>query len=175
MSFETKYLYRVMCLLVLIVIAGHSFNLFYLKKEVKGLYEYGLYKPQMVNTAKMRWIDKDLRKKVVAKTEYFGFSMYAEPENLSSGILEIKIYVNNKLIDQITWEKSGTKHRYYHLRRITGSVLKIRISASDSYNPYKLGISKNIKENRNQIAAISDISFFSKKQFKKTMNCNSGN
>jgi len=160
LNFETKYLPRILCLLVFMAIAGHAYNLFYVKKEVKGLYEYGLYKSEMVDKDKMRWADKNSRKKVHAGTDYFGFTMYAEPENLSSGILEMKIYINDKLIDRVTWEKKGIKHKYYHIPGIKGRVLKIRTSASDSYNPYKQGLSKSIRENRNQSAAITDITFF---------------
>jgi len=164
---ETKYLSKILYLLVFMVIAGHALNLFYLKKEVKGLYEYGLYQSQEVNKVEMRWADKDSRKKNNAETDYFGFSMYAEPENLSSGILEMKIYVNDKLIDLVKWNKKDTKHLNYHIPGIKGQSLTIRTRASDSYNPYKLGLSKNIRENRNQSVAIKDITFFQDANYKK--------
>ena len=121
----------------------------------------------MVNKDEMRWIDKQSREKVYAETDYFGFSMYAEPENLSSGFLEMKTYVNDKLIDRVTWEKKGIKHKYYHIPGIKGQSLKIRTSASDSYNPYKQGLSKDIRENRNQSAAITGITFFQDSNYKK--------
>ncbi len=142
------------------VIAGHAFNLFYLKKEVKGLYSYGLYKPQRVNKDEMRWTNKHSRIKVHAETDCFGLSLYAEPENFPSGLFEMKIYVNDSLIDRVTWKKKGTKYRYYHIPGIQGRPLKIKTVASDSYNPYKQGLSKNIRENRKQSAAVTDISFY---------------
>ena len=160
LNFETKYLSKILCILIFMVIAGHAINSFYFKKEVKGLYDFGLYKPQTVNRDKMSWINKHSRQKFHAQTDYFGFSIYAEPENVSSGLLEIKLYVNDKLIDGIIWKKKGLKHRYYHIPGIKGRSLKISTSASDSYNPYKRGLSKSIRENRDQSAAITDITFF---------------
>lgn len=148
--------------LIFVVLAGHAANLFYLHKKIKGLDEYGLYKSQVIDKDKMQWAMKYSGREILAESDEFGFSMYAEPENLNSEILEIEIYVNDKLIDHVKWDSKGTIHRDYNIPGIKGQMISIRTSSNDSYNPYKKGLSKNIRENRDQSVAISDIVFKSK-------------
>lgn len=163
---EKRYLSKILCLLVCLAISAHAFNSLYLRKEIKGLYEFGLYKPQIVNALEMRWAGKVSRAKVQAESDYFGFSIYAEPENLSSGVLVLEIYANDKLIEQLLWARNGYKNQYYHIPGIKNQALEIKMIASETFNPYKDGLNGNIKENRNQSVAITEISFFTDSNFR---------
>ena len=124
--------------------------------------EYGLYETQEVGIGKMRWAMKYSGQDIFAKSDEFSFSMYAEPENVSSGTLETNIYVNDKMIDHVVWNKKGVVYRDYTIPGIEDQTINVRTNSSDSYNPYKKGLSHNIRENRDQSFAMSDIVFKSK-------------
>ena len=140
---------------------GHALNLFCFQKKVRGPYEYGLYdKYKSIDGDTMRLAMKKSCAKILATADSFGFSIYAEPEKFTSGTLKVGISANDQLIDQLTWETKGSKYKYYHIPGIKGKYLKIRISAKDSFNPYKSGFSNDIRENRDQSVAITGITFF---------------
>jgi O-antigen ligase len=161
LTFQSKCLSTILFASCFLVVAGHAFNMFYSQKNVRGKYEYGLYKNyQIIDGNRVRWAMKQSCTEVLATTDDFAFSIYAEPEKLFSDTLEVKIFANDNLIDQMTWKKKGSIHKYYHISGIKGKYLKIRTSANDSFNPYEFGLRKNIRENRDQSVAITDITFF---------------
>jgi len=146
-------------ILILIILTWGYYKKLSFKHPEK--YEYGYFTPyQKIKNQTMRWIMRRSCTEVLATSDQFGFSIYAEPENLSSNILEMKIFANDNLIDQLIWEKKETKHKYYHINGLKDKNMKIKITTNNSYNPYKSGVSKNIRETRDQSAAITDITFF---------------
>ena len=126
LTFQSKCLSTILFASCFLVVAGHAFNMFYSQKKVRGKYEYGLYKNyQIIDGNRVRWAMKQSCTEVLATTDDFAFSIYAEPEKLFSDTLEVKIFANDNLIDQMTWKKKGSIHKYYHISGIKGKYLKI--------------------------------------------------
>ncbi len=127
-------------------------------------YEYGYYTPyQKIQGNMMRWTMHHSCTEVLATSDDFKLSMWADPNNLAAQKMRVNIYINNTRIDQLLWNKKELKVREYHvpdMPDVKVKYIKIEMITNEGYNPFKLGLTKNIRENRDQSLAVGDVRFF---------------
>jgi len=145
-------------LLVLLVVAGHLYN-FHRFSPCSSEYEYGLYETEKVNGARMQWTWKRSYLCEIAKTDFLGLTVYAAPYNIDKAGLTLNLFVNDNFLDKVHFVKSGSRRLAYHLADITGKKISLKTEVSRTFNPYKLGLSKDRTKNREQGIAVSPISW----------------
>ena len=145
-------------LLVLLIVAGHAYN--YCSKDAyPDPYEYGLYETEKVNGKKMRWTWKRSYLCETAKTDFLGLTVYAAPDNIDKDDLTVDLFVNDNLLDRVHFVENGSRRLNYYLPDITGKKISLKTEVSRTFNPYKLGLSKDRRKNREQGIALSPISW----------------
>jgi len=168
-SFQGRFLYPVLCVLFFIVAAGHCYNLFYSHKKVRGPYEYGFYEKEKIQEKKIRWTMKVSGSKEVFKTDIIRISVYAEPDKLSNKNLSLDLYINNVQIDTVYFNRTGFNTLCYYIPGIKNHEYVLQTKVSKIFNPYKLGLTKNFKHNRDQGVALEKIRYLTnlEKKYKK--------
>jgi len=96
-------------------------------------YEYGFYNNESINGDKVRWIMREACTEVLAQSDQFGLSLYADLEMMPGNKQSVDIIINDIHMDKILWKKKGFKHRYYHIPGIKGTRIKIRIIAENRF------------------------------------------
>jgi len=144
--------------IVLLIIAGHIYNYFRFDLCSNG-YEYGLYESKTINGEQMRWTWKRSFLCESAKTDLLGLTVYASPHNIEKKGFALDFFIDNKLLDRIHFVESGFKPLYYHVPDSKGKVIKVKTEASNTFNPYRLGLSESRWQNREQAIAVSPISY----------------
>lgn len=145
-------------LFVLLIVAGHIYN-YYRFSSCSSEYEYGLYETEKVNGARMRWTWKRSYLCEIAKTDFLGLTVYAAPYNIDKGGLTLDLFVNDNFLDRVHFVESGSRRLYYYLPDITGKNISLKTEVSRTFNPYKQGLSKDRRKNREQGIAVSPISW----------------
>lgn len=125
-----------------------------------GPYGYGYYKPERRDGELMRWTMNQSCIEVSAESDYFGFSLYAEPEHFEKGAVHVDLFMDDVLIDTVLLDEKGFAHKYYYMPGIHGRVVRFKLAADSTYNPYKLGVTDNIRHSREQSVAVTDVHFF---------------
>lgn len=153
-----KILYAGSALLILLLMAGYFTKTFSRSPEI---FEYG-YHPRYdrIEGMKLRWTMPDSFTETLAKSDKFSITFYADPDKVEQEVIKADIFFYDQHVDQVAWEKEEIIFRCYDVPGISGEVLKIRIKSSQSYNPYKQGFSDDIRQNRLQSLAVSDVQFF---------------
>ena len=140
-------------------------------EKIEGVnYEYGFYKKEKIEKRKVRWTMKMSGSKEFAKTDIIGVRVYAMHDNISEENLYLDIFINDFQIDRVYFKKTGFKRLYYHIPGIKNHEYLLRTMASKTFNPYKLGLTKNLKQSRDQGVALERIRYLTKlpkKKYKK--------
>ncbi len=148
-------------LLVFLSLVGHGYGIFARNSRLPG-FEYGLYnfeQPEKISGRSLRWSGKDSCQLIHASTEIMGITAYCPPENIDPSGLILSIYLDGKLLDYIYFTNGGMKHRYYYISSKKSRDMEIKTSVSSTYNPYKIGLSDDLKYNREQSVALGEIKF----------------
>lgn len=116
-------------------------------KKLDWAREYGFYGYENWNGEEMRWTWKRANKYVTAKSNLFGLKTVAFPQN-SKGPegLNVKIFLNDKLWDEINFFDGGVRPKYYYVNGIKNSELEIRTEVSETFNPKKLGLNSDPRD-----------------------------
>ncbi len=156
---ESKWVSALLLILFVVVGSAHAYN-YFTGKTPHGRYEYGYYKYQRVNGERMRWTMKQSCTKITAKSDYLGFSLYTEPKHFESGAVHVDIFMDDVLIGSVLFDKKRVVHKYYHMPGVKGRMIRFKTRADSSYNPYKLGLTDDIRQCREQSVAVTDVQFF---------------
>ena len=148
----------IVSLLVISVIAGHTYNLFARDIGLPG-YEYGFYKYETINGKEMRWTGDETCMRIKADTNIMGITVYASPHNVGPDGLAFNILLNETILDKVHFVDQGMKPLYYYLPTVKGREIEVKTSVNKTFNPYKMGLTNDIKKNRKQGVAISPITF----------------
>lgn len=156
---ELKWFPAFLLLLFMMVAGGHAYN-FFKGITPRGIYEYGYFEPQEINSDQMRWTMKQSCVELNAESDYMGVSFYTWPENFDQGNVTLDLFINDALFDTVLLDQPALVHKYYYVPGMAGKTMLFKIKADGSYNPYKKGLTDNIKESREQSAAVTDVQFF---------------
>jgi len=154
-----KHLRFFLVLLVLIFAIGFGYRLFTGKDALKK-YEYGFYDDGIIiNNDNLRWTMHEACERITANSSLIGIKVYAAPANISKSGLKFDLFIDNQLLDQIHFMKSGVKTRYYYLPSVKGNTIEIKTTVNNTFNPYTLGLTDDLSSSRDQGVAISPIQF----------------
>lgn len=154
----SKRLYVGSAIFCMILMTGY-----FVKSFSKGpeIFEYGFHpRYEKIDGERMRWVMPDAFTEVKAKADQFGIALYAEPENTEKGLVETDIYLNGVHADRIFWDEHRVIFKCYHMPGIMDETLEITLETTQSYNPYKKGVTDDIRKSRLQSLAVSDVQFF---------------
>ena len=122
-------------------------------------YEYGFYGYEDWNGEKMRWTMGKSCLSVKAKSNLMGLKVFSAPHNIGENGLEFNLFVNENLIEKIHFFSSDAKTLNYYIPSIKDKRVNIKFEVSDTFNPYRLGLSR---DNRDLGVAVSPIKFIEK-------------
>jgi O-antigen ligase len=156
--------------LLVVLLPGYILNAKTIE-EIEGVhYEYGFYEKEKFEKRNVRWTMKMSGSKEFAKTDILGIQVFAMPEEISEENFYLDIFINNTQIDRVYFQETGFKRLYYHIPGIKNHVYLLRTMANKTFNPYKIGLTKNLKHSRDQGVALKNIKYLtklSKKKYKK--------
>lgn len=145
-------------ILLAILFLGHAYNIAAREFDTPG-FEYGLYKIEKINGKQMRWTKRIAYRRIQAESEIVGIVLSAASYNLSSKPLAVQVFLNEKLIDRVHFFAEGVKPLYYYFPSITDNQIELKTIASNTFNPYKLGLSNDLKRNWEHGVAVSEVNF----------------
>jgi hypothetical protein len=145
-------------LLALLIVGGHIHNCCNFDARPEG-YEYGLYASEKVNGEKIRWTSRWSCVRVRAETDLMGIKIFAAPHNIGEEGLFLELSVNDVLLDCVHFSESGLKPLYYYVPSFKGKEITLKTKVSETFNPYRLGLSRDIRKNREQGVAVSPVTF----------------
>ncbi|MBN1829228.1 MAG: hypothetical protein JW884_08825 [Deltaproteobacteria bacterium] len=94
------------------------------------------------------------------QTEILGMSVWVPPELVQDAPLELAVMLNDRLLDRRIFFEGGKKSGYYVVPDIMRSQhVEVKFQANKTYNPFRLGFTRDATRNREQSAAIGDIRF----------------
>lgn len=161
-NFQTKYLPILLFVLFFSVVAGHAFNMFYFQKKLRGPYEYGFYESEKIEKRSVRWTMEMSGSKEFAETDIIGIRIYAMPDKVFNKRLTLDIFIDKTQIDSIHFSEPGFTMLYYHIPGIKDHEYMLRTKASMTFNPYKLGLTRDLKQSRDQGVAMERIRYLKK-------------
>ena len=139
--------------------------------EIEGMnFEYGYYEKEKIDETYARWTMRMSGSKEFAQTDIIGIRVYMMPEKVSVENVYLDLFINHTQIDRILFEKTGFKHLYYYIPGIENHAYVLRTKANTSFNPYKSGLTGNLKHSRDQSAALTAIEYLTEwpeKKYKK--------
>lgn len=124
-----------------------------------GISEYGHYEYDREIGSKMRWTAKTSGVRVYGESPVIGLSAYAAPDNIGPEGLKLSIFVDDQLLDCVSFVESGKKFLYYYVPSIEGRNAVIKTQVDHTFNPYRLGLTGDLKKNRVQGVAVSPVTF----------------
>lgn len=143
---------------LVLVVAGHLYNCC-TGDAYPDPYEYGLYATETVDGKQMRWTWKRACLRTEADTDILSFSLYAAPHNIGEDGLDVKIFLDDQLLDRVHFVETGHKGVSYHVPRMTGEDISLKMEVNRTFNPHSQGISTDVKKNREQGVAIGPVTF----------------
>ena len=87
------------------------------------------------------------------------FFLYAAPNNIGERGLEVKIFLDEQLLNTVHFVEAGYKGVSYHVPRMTGEDISLKMEVNRTFNPHSQGISTDVKKNREQGVAIGPVTF----------------
>ena len=124
-----------------------------------GISEYGHYEYDREIGSGMRWTAKTSGVRVYGESPVIGLTAYAAAHNIGPEGLKLSIFLDDQLLDCVSFVKSGKKFLYYYLPSIEGRNTMIRTQVDHTFNPYRLGLTRDLKKNRVQGVAVSPVTF----------------
>lgn len=87
---------------------------------------------------KTQWMVKNSVSMVIALTDIFQFKVLVPPRNsLGRDVLRLKIFLNEKILEERHFFKGGEYNLRYYLPGITNEKIQIRTELSQNHNPYR--------------------------------------
>jgi hypothetical protein len=119
--------------------------------------QFGYYPYEEWGAEKMRWTARKSATRVKATSNIFGIRVAAHAHNSNdSEGLKFKIIINGQKWDEVHFFNGGFKPLYYYIPHIKNKEVEIRTEVSKTFNPYRMGMSK---DNRELGVAVSPITF----------------
>jgi len=117
----------------------------------------GFYNLEKRETGDFRWSGERAVIYEKAKSDYVKLVVNADPLNSNSKEgLELKLSLNEKLLDRIHFFNGGTKELNYFIPNIAGENIRLNFEVSKTFRPFLLGLSRDY---RGLGVCVSPISF----------------
>ena len=138
---------------VIVVVGGYGYKNVALNHEAAH-YEYGFYPYENLNGLKMRWIgQKDFWRGSV-RGDLLNLDIYAMPYNIHSGGLNLRLFLNGRLVDEVKFAKSEKKHLQYHIANQRNELVEVKMVVDRTFNPSRLRMNT---DTRNLGIMVSEI------------------
>lgn len=121
---------------------------------------YGIYSEEELEGKKIYWTMKTSCIQNFAKTNFIGLEVYAAPEKVFGKQIYLDISINGTMVDKVYFNKDGFKKLYYHIPGIRNTEYSLKTYVSSTFNPYKLGFSRNMKKSRDQGVALTEVFYY---------------
>lgn len=123
-----------------------------LKEKYSGFYELENWP-----NGEYRWSGKKAVMHCRAETNLFGLNIHAHPFNsLSPDGLKVKLNVNGKNLDEISFFDGGDIKKFYYIPAIQDNDIQVQFDVGKTFNPFKIGLSEDL---RNLGVAVGPIEF----------------
>ncbi len=152
------YAHMLLGLLVLVMLAGYAHRIGK-GGNLLGSSEYGYYEYDTTIGKGMRWTMGMSGVRVDGKTSIIGLNVFAAPQNIGQEGLLLTIFVDDQMLDRIHFIKKGKKSLYYYVPSLKDRMVEIRTRVNHTFNPYRLGLTRDLKKNREQGVAVSPVTF----------------
>jgi hypothetical protein len=121
-----------------------------------GPYEYGLYSYQQGQQGLFRWTMKDAGMHTRAPSDLITVTLAANQDTVARNCVTVQLFIDDMLLDERHIIEPGVVPLAYCVPGMANREILVRISASATYNPYRLGIST---DNRDLGVALAPIAF----------------
>jgi hypothetical protein len=119
--------------------------------------QYGFYAFENWQNDKVRWTMRNAGMRFKALSNLLGFKIIAQsPNSNGPNGLKVKLFLDDELLDEIHFFKGGKRSLYYYIPSIQDKVVQFKIEVDKTFNPLKLGFSRDKRELG---VAMSPISF----------------
>ncbi|MBN1547835.1 MAG: O-antigen ligase family protein [Syntrophaceae bacterium] len=152
------YTHLLLGLLIVITLVGYAHRITE-GEDRPGINEYGFYEYDTAIGMGMRWTAKTSGVRVYGKTPVMRLTVYAAPQNIGPEGLLLTVYVDDQVLDRIRFTKPGKKNLHYYLPLLKGRMVAIRTQVDRTFNPYRLGLTGDLKKHREQGVAIGAVLF----------------
>ncbi len=141
--------------LSVVIIGGYVSNVF-ISHAFSFEHEYGVYAYENWKEKKFRWTMRESRFYEFAQSDIIYFELVAFPHNIDKKGLRYNIFVNDQLLEQAHILSPVVKKLYFYLPFIKGKKISIKTVVNKTFNPSRIGLSK---DNRELGIAISEVIF----------------
>jgi hypothetical protein len=123
----------------------------------KQQYEYGFYPYEVWGGKRVRWTGKKTALRTVATGRLVAFDVWTSPYNIDPKGLNLRIFVNKELWDEINLTKPETRNLKYYIPYNKNGPVEIKTEVNRTFIPIRLGLSKDA---RNLGVVLGEIKFY---------------
>lgn len=139
----------------ILVLLGHAHRFVGWGEPVRG-FEYGYHNPDSRSGPhSLRWTMHESLTRIEAGSNLLAVTIRAPSPEVIGQTPEVELFVDGEFLERIVFVREGRKQRFYYLAGVQGKSIDVQTRSAGTYNPYRLGLSTDLWQNREQSVEIA--------------------